>query len=110
MIREAKRDAWQEGYDRRDRREPGGTANNPYHENYDGFNNYPVHGNTITPMHWNGVAWERELPVALENEIATLRAELQKERHKVRQYAMAIDAIDATASQFRNYTQNETSK
>jgi hypothetical protein len=84
LIREAKRDAWQEGYDRRDKREPGGTANNPYHENYQGL---PIRSQ-----------------VSLEAEIATLGAELQKERYKVRQYAMAIDAIDATASQFRNCT------
>jgi hypothetical protein len=90
VIRTAKRDAWQEGYDRRDRREPGGTANNPYHDNYQGL---PIRSQ-----------------VSLEAEIATLGAELQKERYKVRQYAMAIDAIDATASQFRNCAKNETSK
>jgi hypothetical protein len=42
LLRQAKRDAWQEGYDRRDTRQPGGTANNPYHENYQGFSSAEV--------------------------------------------------------------------
>lgn len=71
QIRLLMSEAWQEGYDRRDKREPGGTANNPYHENYQGIS--PVLGAKAQSESWED--WEGERTELL-SENARLRMEL----------------------------------